>query len=128
MKGIRNKGFYLGKGLFILGIILISFSFGRLFEIFSWNSNIIRIESISQKSISDYSNICNYSQLNDGYWEEKALEDSKIRIDFYKRYCYLNNKSELVLGDHQDKYLSYKSGIERRSLFRVIYSDNYLLL
>lgn len=113
-------------GISLLLLLGISFHFGRLFEIFAWNTNIIRIESISHFSNSDETASYNYNQLNERYWEEKDLERDKIRIDFSEQYRYLNLKVELKLVENQDNYLSNKPEMVKRPLMKVIYPDSYL--
>ena len=115
-------------GIYLLLLFGLSLHYGRMFEIFSWNSNIIRIESIAQKSFSDQTGTCHYSQLNHQYWEEKAYEDSKIRIDFSERYLYLNRRAEDVLGENQDRYLLFMPELTKRFLFNISYSDDYLFV
>src|SRR6056300_645913 len=91
-KGIRMKSQVKMAYLPLFFFFLFSFSFGRLFEIFAWNTNVIRIESRSQFSNSDEAVSYSYSQLNDQYWEKKNLEEAKIRIDFSDRYEYLDEE------------------------------------
>ena len=113
-------------GIYLLLLFGLSFHFGRLFEIFSWNTNIIRIESISHFSHPDVSDSYKYSKLNDQYWEEKALEDSKIRIDFSERYLYLNNESERLIIIQNNQFDQYKTRLKQKFILSVLYPDDYL--
>jgi len=114
-------------GIYLLLLIGLSFHFGRLFEIFSWNTNIIRIESIAQMSLSDKTSTCSYTHLNDQYWEEKAIEDAKIRIDFSGQYLYLNKISEYTVEVIQNQYKNFKQKFTRLFTIDIIYSDEGLI-
>jgi len=114
----------LKAGISLILLIGLSFNFGRLFEIFAWNTNVIRIENISHFSQSDESSSYNYIQLNDQYWKEKAAEDSKIRINFSDQYKYLNEIFGNRISYQQVLFRNHKLELMRR--FVLGYSQQLL--
>jgi len=110
----------------LISLLLLSgFSFpvGRLFEIFSWNSSVVKIESIARVSNSSGSPSCEYTQLNENYWRKKSIEDGKIRTNFSFQYIYLNNKAEEYIAFGQKHFLSIKADLIPRFAFRLVYPD-----
>ena len=107
-------------------IFLISLPAGRLFEIFSWNSSIVRIENILHEYDSEKPDLCCYQQLNDQYWQKKAIEEAKINPDFSPLDFILNKEFENRISYQKNQFDNHKPDLIGRNIYRYSYDDNVM--
>lgn len=121
---MKNKVFHriIRVGGFLIAF-LISLPAGQLFEIFSWNSSITRIESVFHISPKDRSRTADYNELNKHYWEESYADGDRDQLEFSSCQYVHNKSAEALISLCQDQFYSLKSNIIRRILINPVYAD-----
>jgi hypothetical protein len=121
---MKNKVFNrVLRGLGFLLIFLISLPGGRLFEIFSWNSSITRIESVFQIIPKDKSRTADYNELNNQYWEKSSAGGSLNLLNLGPCQYVHNRRAEALISLCRHQYYSLKIDIIRRILINPVYAD-----